>query len=304
MVVGVYLQADGEVHPGAKSWADSSRWEPHILKQLGEGVCEGQAWALLCYDHTAPHARQIHTTSLKHTDVEWSNPHKGEPVFVVSLYMCSPCLEQIGLRSQSFRAELHHRVGAEGVSDAVLTERTQPQRQAALQLKGRNQDGLMTWVNTVRQEMSYCKLRRRLKHAAESLNWDLTLRGTTKQSPVHSKDPGRWLFGEMNTVHTAALSSDKVHWQLHERSVPDKQRHERQTTDIALYQQHVWCCSDQISFALRWILLLLGLKRDRSGNICGDSGHRKDKRTLYIIITYPFIYLLVCWSLFISCDVL
>ncbi len=49
-----------------------------------------------------------------------------------------------------------------------------------------------------------------------------TLRGTTRQSPDHSKDPGRWLFGEKSTVHTAALWSDRVRWQLHERSATKK----------------------------------------------------------------------------------
>lgn len=38
----------------------------------------------------------------------------------------------------------------------------------------------------------------------KSLEW-FTLRGTTKQNPDHSMDPGRWLFGEKSRVHTAAL---------------------------------------------------------------------------------------------------
>lgn len=58
--------------------------------------------------------------------------------------MTPPHLQQLRLRAQTFGAELHHRVGAEGVSDAILTERAEPQRQAALQLEGRDEDGLMT----------------------------------------------------------------------------------------------------------------------------------------------------------------
>lgn len=53
-------------------------------------------------------------------------------------------LEQLSLSSQPFSAQLHDGVGAEGVPDAVLTERAEPQREAALQLEGRNQDGLVT----------------------------------------------------------------------------------------------------------------------------------------------------------------
>lgn len=53
-------------------------------------------------------------------------------------------LQHFCLGAQAFGAELHDRVGAEGVSDLVLTERAQPQRQRALQLQGRDKDGLVT----------------------------------------------------------------------------------------------------------------------------------------------------------------
>ena len=68
----------------------------------------------------------------------------------VSLWV--PHLEDLSLRAQALGAELHDRVGAEGVSDAVLTERAQPQRQAGLQLKRRDEDGLVARVHTGRQE--------------------------------------------------------------------------------------------------------------------------------------------------------
>lgn len=33
-----YLQTDGQVNPGAKSSADSSGGQPHVLKELREGM--------------------------------------------------------------------------------------------------------------------------------------------------------------------------------------------------------------------------------------------------------------------------
>lgn len=74
MVSVLYLQADGQVNPGAVGCADSPGRQPHVLKQLGEGVCQGQARALLCYDHTATHAWQVDTPSLKHTHNKWRKP--------------------------------------------------------------------------------------------------------------------------------------------------------------------------------------------------------------------------------------
>lgn len=53
-------------------------------------------------------------------------------------------LQHLCLGAQTFGAELHNRVGAEGVSDLVLTEHAQPQRQRALQLQRRDKDGLVT----------------------------------------------------------------------------------------------------------------------------------------------------------------
>lgn len=60
-------------------------------------------------------------------------------------------LQHFRLRAQAFGAQLHDRVGAEGVSNLVLTERAQPQRQWTLQLQRGNKDGLVTWVNTAAQ---------------------------------------------------------------------------------------------------------------------------------------------------------
>ncbi len=57
---------------------------------------------------------------------------------------CDADLQHLCLGAQAFGAELHDGVGAEGVSDLVLTERAQPQRQRALQLQGRDKDGLVT----------------------------------------------------------------------------------------------------------------------------------------------------------------
>ena len=55
----------------------------------------------------------------------------------------NPYLEELRLRSQALGAELHDGVGAEGVPDAVLAQGAEPQRQAGLQLEGRDQDGLV-----------------------------------------------------------------------------------------------------------------------------------------------------------------
>lgn len=138
-------------------------------------------------------------------------------------------LEQLSLSSQPFSAELHDRVGAEGVPDAVLTERAQPQRQAALQLEGRNQDRLVTWVDAERPNARERVTRRSESESSgvwiDGVAVRFTLRGTTKQNPDRSRDPGRWLFGGKSRVHTAALWSDTVHWPLHEisgRSAPKR----------------------------------------------------------------------------------
>lgn len=57
-------------------------------------------------------------------------------------------LQQLRLSTQAFGAELHDRIRAEGVSNTILTQCAQPQGQWDLQLHRRNQDGLVTWVNT------------------------------------------------------------------------------------------------------------------------------------------------------------
>lgn len=43
--------------------------------------------------------------------------------------VCDSDLQYLCLCAQAFSAELHDRVGAEGVSDLILTECAQPQRQ-------------------------------------------------------------------------------------------------------------------------------------------------------------------------------
>ena len=60
------------------------------------------------------------------------------------LYERDSDLQHLCLGAQAFGAELHDRVGAESVSDLVLTERAQPQRQRALKLQGWDKDGLVT----------------------------------------------------------------------------------------------------------------------------------------------------------------
>lgn len=70
--------------------------------------------------------------------------HKYNIYDLFKFHKCDSDLQHLCLGSQTFGAELHHRVGAEGVSDLVLTERAQPQRQRALQLQRRNKDGLVT----------------------------------------------------------------------------------------------------------------------------------------------------------------
>lgn len=63
---------------------------------------------------------------------------------ILGAHECGSDLQHLCLGAQALGAELHDRVGAEGVSDLVLTERAQPQRQRALQLQGRDEDGLVT----------------------------------------------------------------------------------------------------------------------------------------------------------------
>lgn len=61
-----------------------------------------------------------------------------------TLCECACDLQDLRLGAEAFGAELHDRIRAKGVSDLVLTERAQPHRQRALQLQGRNKDGLVT----------------------------------------------------------------------------------------------------------------------------------------------------------------
>lgn len=101
---------------------------------------------LRTHDRLTPRAWNTNTNT--HTQqYDLRHPILCEEGFLV----CSPYFQQLCLSAQAFGAELHHRVRTKGVSDAILAERAKPQRQAALQLKGRNEDGLMTWVNTERK---------------------------------------------------------------------------------------------------------------------------------------------------------
>lgn len=58
------LHADGQVDPGSEGSADSARRQAEVFEELGEGLRQGQAGALLGDHHAAPHARQIHTPRL------------------------------------------------------------------------------------------------------------------------------------------------------------------------------------------------------------------------------------------------
>ena len=56
----------------------------------------------------------------------------------VCVYMYCTHFEYLCLRAYPLGAELHDRVGAEGVSDPVLAQGAQPQGQTALQLQRRD----------------------------------------------------------------------------------------------------------------------------------------------------------------------
>lgn len=53
-------------------------------------------------------------------------------------------LQRVGLQTQTFGAELHDAVGAERVPDFVLTDGRQPERRVDLQLRRRDENGLVT----------------------------------------------------------------------------------------------------------------------------------------------------------------
>lgn len=58
------LQADSQVDPGAEGSADCARRQAEVFEELGEGLRESKTRPLLCYHHTASHARQIQTPRL------------------------------------------------------------------------------------------------------------------------------------------------------------------------------------------------------------------------------------------------
>lgn len=134
------LHADGQVDPGSEGSADSARRQAEVFEELGEGLRQGQAGALLGDHHAAPHARQIHTPRLD-THTHGSQCHRW--VFILLLPQLllprstlaalsklreDSDLQHLRLGAQAFGAQLHDGVGAEGVSDLVLTERAQPHR--------------------------------------------------------------------------------------------------------------------------------------------------------------------------------
>lgn len=91
-----YLQTDGQVNPGAKSSADSSGGQAHILKQLREGMCEGEARPLLRYHHAAPHTRQVHSAGLKHQHTRTTSLTPG------AIFCCLSGCSQHGLYSGTY----------------------------------------------------------------------------------------------------------------------------------------------------------------------------------------------------------
>lgn len=58
-------------------------------------------------------------------------------------FQCLADLERLSLQAESFGAELHDTVGAEGVSHPKLADSQQPQCRVGLQLHRRDQDGLV-----------------------------------------------------------------------------------------------------------------------------------------------------------------
>ena len=61
------------------------------------------------------------------TDVRFWNQHLASELSAC-LSVCVPHLERVSLCAQALGAELHDRVGTEGVSDLVLAQGAQPQR--------------------------------------------------------------------------------------------------------------------------------------------------------------------------------
>ena len=69
---------------------------------------------------------------------------------------CHTDLQRFSLQTESFGAQLHDAVGAEGVSHPQLADGQQPQRRVGLQLHRGDQDGLVARINTAddREELS------------------------------------------------------------------------------------------------------------------------------------------------------
>lgn len=57
------------------------------------------------------------------------------------------------MEAEAFCAELHDTVGAEGVSDFELADCRQPQGRVDLQLRRRDEDGLVTRVHAAGETM-------------------------------------------------------------------------------------------------------------------------------------------------------
>lgn len=131
-----HLQTDRQVDPAAEGGADGSGVEPQVLEEFGEGLCQGRPGTLLSYHHTGPDPGQVQPSGLK---IRVSI----KPALRVG---ASPesYLQRVRLQAQTFRAQLHDAVGAEGVSHFVLTDGRQPERRVGLQLGRRDEDGLVT----------------------------------------------------------------------------------------------------------------------------------------------------------------
>lgn len=149
-----HLQADGQVDPAAEGGADGSRVEPQVLEEFGEGLRQGRPGTLLSYDHTGPHPGQVQPSRLKgRRETQGEKQRCYQIILCVCGFLFLKCsehterlfyLQRVGLQAEAFGAELHDAVGAESVSDFELTDGRQPESRIHLQLRRRDQDGLVT----------------------------------------------------------------------------------------------------------------------------------------------------------------
>lgn len=134
----------------------------------------------------------------------------------VTLYFEWVYLQQLGLSTQAFGAELHDRIRAEGVSNTILTQCAQPQGQWDLQFHRRNQDGLVTRVHTAQYKYKYTVawthytlISTQITRCMTWTKWwvypSVTSQDTREQNQVRSTGRGRWRSGVRSRAHTAAL---------------------------------------------------------------------------------------------------